>query len=325
MHSFCTAARRHTFGGRGDPVSSHLATIPARALDDSRLSHQALKVLCTIATYSDRKGFCWPSMKTLAARLRVSRPTVVEHVGKLIEFGYLARTYRRREDGGSTSSMLRVLYDGELAPEHDSHPADPEDHHGDPVDTLTHQVVDDLEHCPTLPVGPAPTGGVGPGPTGRVGPSADTKNVLQLTDPKERKNGGDTGGPRPPASPPKPPHPDQEALPGLQDQALSPPQSPPRVERGPGGYRVAPDLMAYWRRQYPLVDLPRALDRAYAYDRDKRANTGRWHWTDLAAGLRNWLARDQLRRSRTNGHLAAAPPPPPEETWEERRRRRIPI
>jgi Helix-turn-helix domain len=90
------------------------AIIPARAIDDPRLGKAALLVLCTLATYSDRDGWSWPSLTTLANRLSVSRRHVTACIRELEELGYVETRPRFDKAGKQQTSVYRILHDVDL-------------------------------------------------------------------------------------------------------------------------------------------------------------------------------------------------------------------
>ena len=59
-----------------------------------------------IAAESD--GTCWPSVRRIAADLKLSRRTVQRALSDLEHHGFLERTHRRRPNGSLTSNLYRV-------------------------------------------------------------------------------------------------------------------------------------------------------------------------------------------------------------------------
>jgi len=74
---------------------SRFAVIPAALFDDARVDHHLLAVYGALALFTDEKGYCWPSLDTLAGKLRLSRASVSRYVAQLVELGYVERTYRK--------------------------------------------------------------------------------------------------------------------------------------------------------------------------------------------------------------------------------------
>ncbi len=65
-------------------------------------------VLAALATYADEDGCCRPSQATLAHHLGRSRPWVNRVVAELARDGFLRKTLRARENGGTTSCLYRL-------------------------------------------------------------------------------------------------------------------------------------------------------------------------------------------------------------------------
>lgn len=86
-------------------MSGHLAIIPARAVEDQRLGHAALRALLAFGRYTDRNGWCRVKQSTLAEILGVERRAVNKQITKLVELGYL------QEQRTGRSSLYRVLLD----------------------------------------------------------------------------------------------------------------------------------------------------------------------------------------------------------------------
>lgn len=91
--------------------AGRFSTIPARALFDPNLDNAALRVLGILGCYSDRSGWCFPAITTLAKETGVSRQAISKQIGVLIALGYLKSQKRFRKDGGQTSNRYQVLFD----------------------------------------------------------------------------------------------------------------------------------------------------------------------------------------------------------------------
>ncbi len=96
------------------PSSGRFSIIPARAIDDPRLGKAALLVLCTLGTYSDRDGWSWPSISTLANRVRVSRRHISNGLRQLEQLGYVETKPQYDNAGKQQTSRYRVLHDADL-------------------------------------------------------------------------------------------------------------------------------------------------------------------------------------------------------------------
>ncbi len=96
------------------PSSGRFSIIPARAIDDPRLGKAALLVLCTLGTYSDRDGWSWPSISTMAHRLRVTRRHISNGLRQLEQLGYVKTKPQYNTAGKQQTSRYRVLHDADL-------------------------------------------------------------------------------------------------------------------------------------------------------------------------------------------------------------------
>ena len=98
----------------GKRLSSRFSIVPARAVEDRRLSAPAFRVLAALGTYSDKDGWCWPSLTTLANQLGTRRQVVHRHVQDLAKLGYLESKRSQRRDGGNATNRYRLLFDRAL-------------------------------------------------------------------------------------------------------------------------------------------------------------------------------------------------------------------
>jgi hypothetical protein len=64
-------------------------------LDHPDVDASALAVLAALATYADSNGLCWPHPKTIADKLKKSRPWVLGVLNRLVEAGLIERRPRR--------------------------------------------------------------------------------------------------------------------------------------------------------------------------------------------------------------------------------------
>ncbi len=88
--------------------------VPARAGEDRRLGPAALRVLAALGTFSDKDGWCWPSLTTLATQLSTRRQVVQRHVQELAKLGYIEIQHQNRSDGGNAANRYRLLFDRAL-------------------------------------------------------------------------------------------------------------------------------------------------------------------------------------------------------------------
>lgn len=75
----------------------------------SELSHRARTVYMYLKDHADKKGQCWPGIRTIAAELDLSRSTVKRALDDLSRAGFIARESRWRENGSLTSNLYRIL------------------------------------------------------------------------------------------------------------------------------------------------------------------------------------------------------------------------
>src|SRR6201986_5216370 len=90
-------------------VRGRFACIAVAAIEDRRIGHAAFRVLCSLASFSDKDGSCWPSTKTIASQLSMARSTVFEHLQALAALGYLTIHGSLREDGGRAANRYRMV------------------------------------------------------------------------------------------------------------------------------------------------------------------------------------------------------------------------
>ena len=57
---------------------------------------------------SNKDGVCWPSIRTIAGELKLSRATVCRALDDLCKAGLLAKGERWRENGGRTSNFYKI-------------------------------------------------------------------------------------------------------------------------------------------------------------------------------------------------------------------------
>lgn len=74
---------------------------------DHLLPHRARTVYMYLRDRGDAQQKCWPSIKTIAADLHLSRSTVKRALDELEQHGYLERLPRYRPNG---SQHLQSLY-----------------------------------------------------------------------------------------------------------------------------------------------------------------------------------------------------------------------
>lgn len=61
-----------------------------------------------LKSMSASKGECWPSIKTIAVDLGLSKGTVKRAIADLEKHGYIEKEYRHRDNGSFTSNLYRM-------------------------------------------------------------------------------------------------------------------------------------------------------------------------------------------------------------------------
>ena len=75
----------------------------------SNLPHRARAVYMYLKDRTNKDGVCWPSIKTIAREMNLSRATVCRALNDLCKAGLLAKNERWRENGGRTSNLYKIL------------------------------------------------------------------------------------------------------------------------------------------------------------------------------------------------------------------------
>ena len=73
------------------------------------LPHRAVTVYMYLKDRTNKDGICWPSIKTIARELKLSRATVCRALDDLCRAGLLEKADRWRENGGRSSNLYRIL------------------------------------------------------------------------------------------------------------------------------------------------------------------------------------------------------------------------
>jgi len=73
------------------------------------LPHRAVAVYMYLKDRTNKDGTCWPSIRTIAGELKLSRATVYRALDDLYQAGFLTREQRWRENGGKTSNLYKIL------------------------------------------------------------------------------------------------------------------------------------------------------------------------------------------------------------------------
>ena len=92
-------------------TNARVSITPADAWADQRLTPLQCRLLGLIGTYVGKDHRAWPSQRTLATQLGVTRKAINDGVKALKKYGYIEVEKRTREDGGQTSNCYLVLMD----------------------------------------------------------------------------------------------------------------------------------------------------------------------------------------------------------------------
>lgn len=69
-------------------------------------------VLIKLADNANDKGECWPSYQHIADQCEISRRSVITHVNKLEEMGFLKKKYRKGSEKPNSSNIFTLDFDG---------------------------------------------------------------------------------------------------------------------------------------------------------------------------------------------------------------------
>lgn len=72
------------------------------------LPHRAVTVYMYLKDRTNKDGICWPSIKTIARELKLSRATVQRALNDLCAAGYISKESRWRKNGGCTSNLYKI-------------------------------------------------------------------------------------------------------------------------------------------------------------------------------------------------------------------------
>lgn len=96
--------------GREMSENGHFSRLPAAAVFDPRVTAKTMRALAALGTYADKHGMCWPSMGTLAKRLRLSRSGIRYHIKKLEQIGYVHVERRRKGNRSNEVNRYQLVY-----------------------------------------------------------------------------------------------------------------------------------------------------------------------------------------------------------------------
>ena len=84
------------------------AICPANILKNKDLSALDVRVYITIQSFTDKNGYCFPSVAKIADICGCSKRTVFRIINKLAALNIIQREHRIRDDGGFSSNMYLV-------------------------------------------------------------------------------------------------------------------------------------------------------------------------------------------------------------------------
>jgi predicted transcriptional regulator len=79
------------------------------------ISAELIPTYCALADYSNKKGYCWPKMETLAKTLKCSVRTIQRHIKELVEKGLIEIVKRRRIKGKLSSYLYKIVHIAQMA------------------------------------------------------------------------------------------------------------------------------------------------------------------------------------------------------------------
>lgn len=91
----CVPGHSHTLEPRLLPY----VCVPTRVVIDPAITAPALRVYALLASFADRDGWCWPSLRTLGEHLGMARPTVCGHITHLVTLGHVTKAERTLPSG----------------------------------------------------------------------------------------------------------------------------------------------------------------------------------------------------------------------------------
>lgn len=80
-------------------------------------------VLIKLADNANDLGECWPSYQHIADQCEISRRSVITHINKLEEMGFLKKKYRKGSGKRNSSNVFILDFDGESPAPHGESPA----------------------------------------------------------------------------------------------------------------------------------------------------------------------------------------------------------
>ncbi len=80
----------------------------SREIYEYRLPHRAVSVFMYLSNRANKKRECFPSVKTIAAELKISKSTVFRALNDLEAAGMITREERYRPSGGRSSTLYKL-------------------------------------------------------------------------------------------------------------------------------------------------------------------------------------------------------------------------
>jgi predicted transcriptional regulator len=74
------------------------------------ISTELIPTYCALADYANKKGYCYPSMETLARTLNCSVRTIQRHIKELAEKGLIEIVKRRRIKGKLSTYLYKIVH-----------------------------------------------------------------------------------------------------------------------------------------------------------------------------------------------------------------------
>jgi DNA-binding transcriptional MocR family regulator len=74
------------------------------------ISTELIPTYCCLADYANKKGYCYPSMETLASTLNCSVRTIQRHIKELVEKGLIEIVQRRRIKGKLSTYLYKIVH-----------------------------------------------------------------------------------------------------------------------------------------------------------------------------------------------------------------------
>jgi len=99
--------------------NARFSILQSKAVEDDTISDPQFRTLAALGCFGDKDGWCFPSLKTLAAKLHKSPQAVSKDIGRLTELGYLEKHPRFDKDGSRKSNLYRIKFDTPSTPEVD--------------------------------------------------------------------------------------------------------------------------------------------------------------------------------------------------------------